>query len=328
MFTEIHRTPAEVFSQVFDKVKYKMILGLTATFERLDGKHSILEKYCPVCDQITIAEAITNGWVSQYTEYEVLIEVDLSQYEQYNKEFQMHFEFFNYDFAKAMSMVGPKGYINRIAYRDELYKGDSKTEKAQVLKNITYHATGLMKAIQNRKSFIYNHPKKLEIARKIINSRLDKKIVTFSKTIGMAEELWKTAPVKTVEFTYSGKDSKKKSRTTIEDFSKLSSGVIHTCEKANEGMDIPGLSVGIILGLDSSSTKANQRRGRVIRKEENKQAEVFNLILVDTVEAKWFNEAHKNDPIIKIDEENLEKVLKYQPFDQYKRKIKNLTFRF
>jgi superfamily II DNA or RNA helicase len=93
-------------------------------------------------------------------------------------------------------------------------------------------------------------------------------------------------------------------------------------------LDCPGLSVGIILGLDSSSIKANQRRGRVIRKESDKTAEIFNLILVDTVEQKWFSEAHKNDSIIKIDEENLYKVLQGKPYEQYRKKLTNLSFRF
>lgn len=325
---EIHRMAGEVFSKIFEKVKYKMILGLTATFERLDGKHELIAKYCPVCDEVNIAEAIVNNWVSQFTEYEVLIEVDLSKYKEYNRIFTEHFAFFNYNWGLVQSMLGKNGYKNKIKYRDEIYTGNDPVKKAQVLKTINYHAIGFFQAVQNRKKFINSHPKKLEIARKIINARSDKKIITFSKTVKMAEELWKTAPNKDIEFVYSGKDSKKKSRITIEEFSKLNKGVLCTCERANEGLDCPGLSVGIILGLDSSSIKANQRRGRVIRKESDKTAEIFNLILVDTVEQKWFSEAHKNDSIIKIDEENLYKILQGKPYEQYKKKLTNLSFRF
>lgn len=38
-----------------------MILGLTATLERLDGKEIIIKKYAPVCDTITLNEATQNG---------------------------------------------------------------------------------------------------------------------------------------------------------------------------------------------------------------------------------------------------------------------------
>ena len=52
--------------------------------------------------------------------------------------------------------------------------------------------------------------------------------------------------------------------------------------------DAPDASVGIILGTDSSETKARQRRGRVIRKYGDKRAEIFYLIINDTIESKWF----------------------------------------
>ena len=33
-----------------------MVLGLTATFERLDGMHEAVAKYCPIVDVITVKE--------------------------------------------------------------------------------------------------------------------------------------------------------------------------------------------------------------------------------------------------------------------------------
>ena len=91
---ECHRTPADTFAQVFDKIEYKYILGLTATFERLDGKHALLEKYCPVIDVITLAEAQFQGWISDYKEYQVILEVDdIDIYKKFNKDFQQSFEF-------------------------------------------------------------------------------------------------------------------------------------------------------------------------------------------------------------------------------------------
>jgi superfamily II DNA or RNA helicase len=38
-----------------------MILCLTATLERLDGKEIILKDRCPVVDTITLTEAAENG---------------------------------------------------------------------------------------------------------------------------------------------------------------------------------------------------------------------------------------------------------------------------
>lgn len=58
---EIHGVPSEHFVKIFEVVKYKLLLGLTGTLERLDGKEEIIKKYAPVCDRVTIDEAEKNG---------------------------------------------------------------------------------------------------------------------------------------------------------------------------------------------------------------------------------------------------------------------------
>lgn len=319
---EIHKFAADQFSQVFKTVKYKHILGLTATIERLDGKHELLKQFCPVVDTVTIEIAKANGWVADFTEYQVMITAeDIDVYRQYNKDFVKHFEFFNFDFGLAMSMVGPKGLTNRLRYRDEICTNNSKEDKSTALKLITYHSVGFMHAMQNRKKFIHNHPQKIDVARQIIEHRSDKKIITFSANTTMAEAI-------KIGYVYTGKDGKKKNRITIEEFEKLDKGVINSCKLAIEGFDCPGLSVGIVLGVDSSATKAIQSTGRVVRKEGAKYSEMFTLVVENTVEEEWFRKSHPNGGYITIDVENLIKMLKGEPWETYKKKIQNYTYRF
>lgn len=319
---EAHRAAADQLSQVFTKVHYKLILGLTATLNRLDGKDEIIRKYCPVCDTVTLLEAQLNGWVSRFTEYEVILEVpDIDVYKKYNKEFTASFEFFGFDFNKAMACIGANGYKTRYEMSKERYPHDEEARKAY-FNQVTYHATAFMRAIQARKKFINSHEKKLEVTRRIINARPFSKIITFSNSIKMAEAIG-------IGYVYSGKDSKKKGRMTIEEFSKLSNGVLNSSQKANEGLDVPNLSVAIMLGIDSSRIKATQRVGRVVRAEgEDKRAEIFNLVIKDTVECEWFRKAHPEGNYTIIDEEGLDKVLAGETPEPYKKPVKNFTFRF
>ena len=76
----------------------------------------------------------------------------------------------------------------------------------------------------------------------------------------------------------------------MEEFSAMQSGVLNSCQLANEGFDCPGLSVGIVMGLDSSPIKSTQRTGRVVRKEGSKYAEMFTLVLENTAETEWFTD--------------------------------------
>lgn len=319
---EIHKFAADQFSQVFKTIKYKLILGLTATIERLDGKHELLKQYCPVVDTVTIEVAKASGWVSDFTEYQVIITAnDIDNYRQYNKDFIKHFEYFDFDFGLAMSMIGPRGLQNRLAYRDKLCPNGSKEEKSNILKEIMYHSMGFMHALQDRKKFIHNHPQKIEVAREIIKHRADKKIITFAANTKMAEAIG-------VGYVYTGKEGKTKNRITIDEFIKLDKGVINSCKLAIEGFDCPGLSVGIVLGVDSSATKAIQSTGRVVRKEGTKYSEMFTLVIENTVEEEWFRKSHPKGDYVTIDVENLIRMLKGESWNPYKKKIQNYTYRF
>ena len=58
---EVHRAAAEELSQMFLNCKPVFVLGLTATYERLDGREKlILDKFCPVIDEISLEEAEKN----------------------------------------------------------------------------------------------------------------------------------------------------------------------------------------------------------------------------------------------------------------------------
>lgn len=318
---EAHRINAETISNVFNVIKYKIILGLTATFERLDGRHEILSRFAPVVDTITLEEAQLNGWVSKYKDYVVLIDVDdLDVYQKLDAKFNEHFEFFDRDFDLIMKMVGPKGFVNKLKYRDELCKHTNKNPK-EVLKDINYHANGFIQALQSRKKFVLEHPKKLEIAEEIIAARPNSKIITFSANTKVAESF-------SSGYIYTGKEGKKKNRMTLEEFSSLPAGQLNTVKLAEEGMNLPDLSVGIMLGVNSSKTKAVQTLGRVIRLSKDKTAEFFTLVINDTVETKWMQNSRINKNFESIDVENLRKVLKGEPYEKYRRKLKDFTFRF
>ena len=317
---EAHRYAAETFVRLFEVVKYQFILGLTATFERLDGRDKILAQYCPVIDTIDINTCLANGWVSPYKEYLVLVNVDdLEEYEKINKEFISHFEFFGFSWELVNKLAGPMGWRNKLLLRDSMCSDPNK--KSEVLQNINYHAIRFWATMHEKKAFINNHPKKIEIVKKIIEARKDKKIITFANNIKMAEKI----PNATV---YSSRTSKKRSATAIEDFNSGKITLLSTVKKADEGLDVKGLSVAIIFGLDSSTTRACQRRGRSIRFEQGKTAEIFNIVLNRTQETKWFYDSHKRDSFITIDESELDKVLQGKNFTPGEKIVPKFDFRF
>lgn len=265
---------------------------MSATFSRLDGRHVLLSKFCPVCDIITVKEAIANGWLSPYKEYKVLLEVDdIEEYREASRNFQSTFSVFDFDFNLAMKC------LTDIIYRRSYGKRMGIPTKEMDAIVYTWN-----KALKDRKAFVMNHPKKIEVARKILEARKDKKAITFSATIKQAEKIGNGFLV------HSGK-TKKKNRLTIQEFSMLNKGVIHTAKSLDEGADIQGLNLAVILCNTSSKTQKTQRVGRVIRYEENKEAEIFTLVIKGTNEEAWFNTSSEGNNYIEITEDELVDIL-------------------
>lgn len=319
---EIHTLGADTFQHIFDCISYKYILGLTATYERLDGKEILISKYCPVIDTVSVQECLKNGWIAPYKEYEVLIDVpDIDVYKGYNKQFVAAFEYFGYDFKKAQSCM--QDWRNKITVRDEKApNGASKEELSNILKTVTIMTAQFSRSMQARKKFINNHPEKIRIAKKIIEMRPNSKIITFSNSISMAEQIQDGKNV------YTGKQTKKKGRTTIEEFNKCTSGCINSVMKLIAGADLKGLNTEIVLGIDSSKLKAVQRLGRVVRFEPGKVAEVFTIVINNTQETKWYRDSHPDGNYTIIDEKGLDDVLNGRTPQPYTKPIQKLTFRF
>ena len=105
------------------------------------------------------------------------------------------------------------------------------------------------------------------------------------------------------------KQKKKENNTIIGSFNQQTIGVLSTSKSCDAGVDIKGLSVGIILSGDSSKTRTTQRIGRIIRFEEGKVSEMFTLVIKGTIEETWYNNSNSNQQYITIDESQLDIVL-------------------
>ena len=197
--------------------------------------------------------------------------------------------FIRYEYAKTLCTLSTY---------DSRYTDMVKSINAEV----TANAFSWNRALQARKAYIMNHPKKVELARKILVARTDKKAITFSATIKQAEK------IKMGDTVHSGK-TKKKNRLTLEEFKSKKVGVLNASKSLDAGADIPGLNLAVILCNTSSATQKVQRLGRVLRLEEGKEAEIFTLVLKDTQEVHWYNTSTAGKQYIEISESELDSIL-------------------
>lgn len=177
---EIHMMAAEKFSRIFQRVKYSWILGLTATLNRLDGKEHLLKQYAPICDSISQKEAIANGWISDFIEFNLAVPVgrdDVARQKVLNKEIRYFMSKFG-DFNLMLSCLNPG---NAKIYADQ--HGHDGTQ-------VMLWARQAIRATQQRKQLMEMPQRKIEVAVELIE-HLNLKTITFSEATEFADEVAK-----------------------------------------------------------------------------------------------------------------------------------------
>lgn len=86
IFDEVHKFVTDKYFAIIEGyyLTGKFKLGLTGTFPIKD-KGVMLSKYLPIVDKITEQEALNNGWVNEYVEYNLKLELSDDDKESYIK---------------------------------------------------------------------------------------------------------------------------------------------------------------------------------------------------------------------------------------------------
>ena len=275
---EIHNYASAVFGTIFEKVKYRKILGLTATINRQDGNDYIIRQRAPIFDKVSLREALDNGYVSPFRVFNVpimLTEDDKRRYKELSNNFTYYFSKFGHDFGQAMNCLKSEQACENFSRRT--------TETPE---QVRIWAINFNRNLAARKKMLYNNTAKLNACKDLIDG-LDMKTITFSESVDFANALTKaTQPWST---SYSSRMAKYARKKALEEFNddKRDVRVINTAKALDEGFDVPGVELAIIASGSSSPRQDVQRTGRAIRFVEGKVGYIVNLYMPDTQDEKW-----------------------------------------
>ena len=319
---EIHMYTAKTFGKIFDRVSYKMILGLTATMHEDDVKRHLITRHAPIIARVRVEEALKNNWVSQFDVYNLAIplsEEEKQEYSKLNKNFGRYFAHFNYDFDLVLECLKNYQACQQL--------GRKLNRPANEVKG---NAVNFMKAMHERKAYLHGIPSKLDAAEEIIRRFNTHKTITFSQTIKSAEDLagrlgsiaqfYHASMKKHVGLngkTLAGKRARDDviKRFKTDDFLK-SCRVICTAKALDMGADLPEVDMGIILSGTSKSRQGVQRYGRTLRFIAGKKTIIVELYVPDSQDLKWLKSRQEQIPesaihwILSIDEISSEHQLK------------------
>jgi len=236
---------APTFSKIFTICSYRYIFCVTASLERKDGKHILIQKYAPIISSIGFKEALENKWICDFEIYNMQVDKP-SSYEEIDNSFRKDLAFFYDDLDIMFSCMNYNGAKQFIANsRLDLSPGE-----------VIGIAKRCRLAMQKRNELIYESEEKLKLAKDLINRYSDKKIITFSLTKSFAEKLTSEVP-DSICITSDMKD--KDRNALIEDFKNNKYRVLNSIKIFERGFDAPDVDMGIVVSTTSIMRSTIQR---------------------------------------------------------------------
>lgn len=182
VFDEIHAyTGGDVFSTLFECVKRKYTIGLTAKEREEPEEQALLEQQAPIVDKLPLSEALREGYVSPFTVYNLGLELPphrRKQYDRMHDQFIKYFSTFDFDLTLMFNVISDdevcKNYAETLGWEKDIVK---------------IHAVQANRTMQRRKAFLYSADVLKEAALDIIEKFPDRKILTFNEVTEFVDDL-------------------------------------------------------------------------------------------------------------------------------------------
>jgi superfamily II DNA or RNA helicase len=300
---ELHMFYGEEYMWLINnvRIKYIDILALTATYEDSKKRHKLISEFLPVIDKIGEKEALEKGFISNFIDYNLAIELTEKEKELYDKvgqiidKYSVKFGDKNQFGVAIYCLTGGKGtngiyrknfvWCQIWAKRQGWYDGcDRMTDDLWNPNKVMYYAKQYIGGVKARKEILYNASNKKDVAIKIIQKFDNCKTIVFGQSTHFAdlldEELNKIQPnistvfhsnlsSKMLPSPKTGKlikfGAKRLKDLAIEKIKNNSVRVICTASALDVGFDVEDINLAIITSNTANPNQRQQRKGRATR---------------------------------------------------------------
>lgn len=210
---ELHEYYSEEFIKIINTtyIQFDNNLGLTATYVDSKNRHRLIEDLYPVIDRIDEKEAIREGYVSSYVEFNLrveLSEIEKLQYTEYTDIISKTINKFgrggldlatkclsggkHFDGKIYTNMQFVYGYATSKGWRKNLDLSIEANKQIDDLWNphkIFGYATSLVNAIRHRKNILYNCSTKIDVSLELCEKFNTYKTIIFSQSTNFADKI-------------------------------------------------------------------------------------------------------------------------------------------
>lgn len=324
------RDDSEVFSKIIDSTKRNWIYCLSATMTK-EQREFLDKRGVKLIGEVDIKEANRESYVAKNDIYALSIGMngdDEVTYQEMTDSFNYYASIFGYDFNEAKRLMG----------RDAKAERDAMDEAKDWAPGATFgFAKAYFSKMAERKTFLQTPTSKIDAIEELCNIFRKKKIITFSEHTSYVSKINDRLGPRAVEFhssiatKYYNPDGKqvimdakqyklqralkrkytrigaaKLKESNLKEFNESTNMIMNTAKAVDEGADIYGVDMAIIVSYSSTERQLRQRIGRAIRYFEGKHAVIVVLYIKSsrykTQELKWLKTASKGLQLIWVDD--------------------------
>ncbi len=255
VFDEVHHLPAESYVQIAQMSAAPFRLGVTATFERDDGRHEILKEVVGGKVFELLPDHLAGKHLASYTIKRIFVPLTEDEKEEYKKREKI---FKGYLRAKGITLRRSEDF-------NKIVMASGYDERA-------YEA---LRAWEEARKIAFNSKNKILKLREILDRHRKDKIIIFTRHNELVYRISKVFLIPAITHR-TGRDEREE---ILEGFKTGRFRAIVSSQVLDEGIDVPDANVGVIMSGSGSAREYIQRLGRILRPSKGKkEAVLYELI--------------------------------------------------
>lgn len=271
IFDECHHLPSPSYAVSAKLALAPFRLGLTATPERPDGRHVILDRLIGEVVYHKDIHDMAGEYLASYQTETVMVDLDDEEWEIYNEARAQYRGFCKKEGISLGGQNGWKRFIIATSKSDEGRKAFA--------------------AWRTQRKIALATPRKLLVLRDLLRQHNEDRVLVFTNDNATVYTISK-------EFLIPAITHQTKTKERHETLSRFNSGIypiIVTSKVLNEGVNVPEANIAVVLSGSGTVREHVQRLGRILRKVGDKTAILYEVIARGTSEESISDRRRQHD---------------------------------
>ncbi len=263
VFDEVHHLGGEGYRDIARLMAAPARLGLTATFERPDGAHEVIEELVgPVVYRLSVDD-LAGEHLAEYDIKRIEVELTAEERERYDEQQGI---FTDYLAGSGIQLRSGSDY-------QELVKRSGSDPRAREA----------LLAKQRAREVMMNAEGKTDALAEILDRHREDRVIVFTAYTDLVYELASRFLIPPIT-NETGADER---REILDRFRRGKYSRIVAANVLDEGVDVPDANVAVVLSGSGSEREFTQRLGRVLRpKGDGGRALLYEVVTKETAEER------------------------------------------